>query len=107
MKMKLSQAMRKGTPETVKGTGSYYLGIQDGKVIACSMGAAWIGQHGVGSIGQCSGNALEQEWPEMDQRYPDPISGTEKSLWNVIVILNDQEEWSNEQIAEYLEGLGL
>jgi hypothetical protein len=106
--MKLSKAIRKGSEQTVRGTGMYFMGKYKGEIVACVLGSAWIAEKGTEGLEECNSHSLSLIWPELAEPHEAP-EGTRRdtNLWGVITSLNDNADWSPEDIASWLEREGL
>lgn len=102
--MKLSEAIRLGAMLKPQGFGL----LNDGDA-TCALGAA---HHAAGIIVyddqvKASIHALRR-WPVLGVKTNMPIAGYRQCLCRVdtmIVTLNDEERWTREQIAEWVEGV--
>lgn len=45
--------------------------------------------------------------PGVDQVVVNPVTKESYKLWNVIINLNDVQHWTREQIADWVESLGI
>ena len=117
-KRSISKAMRKGIECSEPAIGAFFIESgMDGKCQTCALGAAIFGaldcsiermashQKFIGGMV----SSAEQLFGIMDQAYEiDPVSkyATEKSVWWIIIDLNDTHDWTREQIADWLESVG-
>lgn len=110
--MKLSEAIRKGSEGTQQITDLYLLRDEDG-LHCCALGAAWHGcfPNGVFAPGAiyrdiiaCTGTDLYQVVETRLDAYGDDI---EMTLAQRIVVMNDEQHKTREEIADWLEGQGL
>lgn len=46
-----------------------------------------------------------QELPEIMRPVVNPVTGYLASLWNTVITLNDEQKWTREQIADWIETL--
>lgn len=111
--MKLSTAIREGAKLHPKGKHDFAT-FDEGEFYTCALGAAYEAIHGRLAFSpdintqrdifsQCGIDAkiAKTDWVL-------PTNPREKGfLGEIIVILNDHEDWSREDIAAYLERKGL
>lgn len=109
--MKLSEAIRAGSMLTQPLTKRYFEeNAQTHEIThACALIAAYVGVEGVVRKFTSIENWLISTWPELDGHYQHP---TEKNmpaqdLFGIVLNLSDTQGWSHQQIADWLEGLGL
>jgi hypothetical protein len=107
--MKLSEAIREGAAIRPQAFGNYIDITGTGQVCTCALGAAYEvifghlpknDQPGLRQdlIGQC---------PDTGRLIQMPESIFEISVMQAIVHLNDDEEWTREEIADWLESQNL
>ncbi len=96
--MKLSEAIREGCKYGPKAEGAYERHLEGDKWEFCAMGAACRAVNMDSGIGQ-----LHYKWPYITNEVPHPISGKIRGLNEQIAVLNDEDGWSREAIAEWVE----
>lgn len=107
--MKLSEAIQEGAKIRPQEYGRYYSPQGYPCTGSCALGAAH--EAATGNISQTMyarmiTQALLQSFPCLNEAVEHPITGKTYGLDEVIVHLNDKAQWTREQIAEWLEGLG-
>lgn len=100
MPLKLSEAIRLGSMSTEKCRG--FVCRYDGA--RCALGAAALA---IGSQARVTGEAIAEmrkrwPWTRLMVNGPEPILIGEVSPLPTIVYLNDQTNWSREQIADWV-----
>lgn len=103
--MRLSEAIRIGSACGEQCRGNYF---QDGA--CCAMGAAAfaINPEAPTMLPSEVRDLLYRTWPELHTFIVKPDGhGNSETLFGKIVLLNDHEEWTREQIAAWLESQGL
>lgn len=122
-KIKLSTAMRSGAEGIRPEFWWFKIGgevmLMGEKILdataACDLGCAWIGAIKAGvetapryyQIEPYKGTFLdwmEEYWPELNSTVINPDNQEPGTLLMAILWLNDQ--WTREQVIEWLEGLG-
>jgi hypothetical protein len=120
--MKLSEAIREGAKETFPGTVAMFsLRSSSGALEACALGAAYYGRFGNptkpedfrGWDGRIRPSAeapfykqLSAQWPELLTEVEYPLGLIPGQLQKAIYMLNDNHNWTREQIADWVESLG-
>ena len=98
--MKLSEAIRLGA--MLKPQGREHL-RRDNRT--CAFGAAFdaVGELANSVIGERSFMVMARAlWPIVDNEVKCPIAGTTRHLGSMILSLNDEDEWTREQIADWV-----
>lgn len=104
--MKLSEAMRKGCESTKSLKDSLF---DDNYSAACAIGAAYIGRFG--DPRKFDGDWIMRFREEFEKELMTIIEHPERS-WEMdrveilIMLLNDMEDWTREEIADWLEEIG-
>jgi hypothetical protein len=103
--MKLSEAIRKGSENTVRMQGSLTWRDPEGRLYACALGAAHIGNGGDPDLedGEIY-TILWNTWPELQALITD--EKVRRNLGNAIWNKNDRQNWARERIANWLEEKG-
>lgn len=120
--MKLSEAIREGAKETFPGTVAMFsLRSSSGALEACALGAAYYGRFGnptkpedfrswsdaiLPSAEAPFYKQLNAEWPELLADVGYPVGRMPCQLQTAIYTLNDNHNWTREQIADWVESLG-
>ena len=95
--MRLSEAIRVGSKNTVKIKGVYV----DQKNGACALGAAGLASNiPLMMIGM---SRLESEFPILLKTGYLPNAILKKKLRSIIIVLNDRCDWSRERISDWIE----
>jgi hypothetical protein len=110
--MKLSEAMLKGIGDTVQTRVGYIDRHNNGR---CAIACVLVGAFGVTNwddlFDPTKGDTfklIRETYPELDKRMEPPENTIPPGFgWDVIVRLNDNTEWTREQIAEWLRSKGL
>lgn len=98
--MKLSEAMRLGGMTTKQITGTLFRQLlPGGEVGTCALGSA---AYAMGLVSNSYSNICAR-WPILNQEIVSPDIKAKEQLMDVIVGLNDQKNWTREQIADWLE----
>jgi len=101
--MKLSEAIRAGAALAPQVKGVFSL---DGGT--CALGAAYQAIHGEPPLLKMTVPDLTRYLGvDMFQRVDCPVSHYSKHLFDAVIDLNDDFNWSRERIADWLETLGL
>lgn len=100
--MKISEALRKGSKIRPQCKGLYF---KDG--CSCSLGAIFE------AIGVATPESqsteitfLRKYYPQADNIVEHPVDKRKTYLSAVILALNDYDNWTREQIADWLESIG-
>lgn len=95
--MKLSEAIRLGA--MLKPQARYYGLTPDGRT--CALGAA------LDAIGCATNNYSDvlNHWPLAGKKAVHPLTGSPMLVMSIVRVLNDEERWSREQIAAWVETL--
>lgn len=108
-KRKLSELIREGAKLHPQCKGVYFQ-ISDGKCFgSCAYGAALEAYTGAVIYGEYS---LNLDMLEMacgvarDTVVLHPILNQQKKMYAVVTALNDEHDWTREQIADWLEAQG-
>lgn len=107
--MKLSEAMREGAKLRPQGFGSYFQPVA-GDFFSCAIGAAYEGI--VGKLDKrpdyMRSETIEHEaaFDMFDVEVINPVRNIRRNLHETIACLNDDEKWTREQIADWLETIG-
>jgi hypothetical protein len=114
--MKLSEAMRKGAAKSTPGQGQ----LVDKNGACCALGAVAKGTFPRKFMAYaefvndtayrgCSPPPFFRMFSLLQKKYPELIEHTVDGniLWDVIVTMNDCEKRSREEIADWLESLGM
>jgi hypothetical protein len=102
--MKLSEALRIGSMDTVQAHGSWSKASPDGGVATmCAIQTAWYALTGSDRGGASS--PLADMLGNVSVAHP--VSGDAQPIGGVIINLNDTHKWSRAKIAGWLEELGL
>jgi hypothetical protein len=108
--MKLSEAIREGAKIRQMAKGAFYTQAwRSGDVRSCALGAAHE------SILPCTTNAhpvsvretLEEKWQFLKQSWDNDRSGFPIDWIDVIAEMNDSGRYTREEIADWLESIGL
>lgn len=101
--MKLSEAIRKGAKLRPQAHGRYFES-QGETLCSCALGAAWEGVelHWI----EIDAYGLEAAFPALKECVWNPSKNRYANLIGAVIRLNDEEKWSREQIADYVESLG-
>lgn len=112
--MKLSEAMLKGIEDTTQTKAGYIDRNNNGR---CAMTCAIFGAGFIKNWDEMLNKnpneghwlaAITEKWPELDKRIESPDKRIASSfLWDVIVGLNDNTEWTRERIVNWLKEIGL
>lgn len=100
--LKLSEAIRLGSIDTVQAHGTWSDTNAEGDATMCAMSTAWYaltGEH------DASGTPLVRLLGS--HRAKHPIRGDVMSIQSIIIDLNDGKKWSRAQIADWVESIGL
>lgn len=112
--MKLSEAIREGAKAHPQTKGNYSVFSEDGECVGtCAIGAAYYGAFGeplktnmdeLLTLRDATGVDV---WCTMVE-YPETsiAAGRRGMMQSAIVALNDCEDWTREQIADWLESIG-
>ena len=98
MSMKLSEAIRQGCEAYPHKCKHGY--FQNGDK-ACALGAA-IASY-VGRRPDSPYDIAEKILPGRMHIFRNPVTGETDSMYNIIIDLNDSEDWTREQIADWLD----
>jgi hypothetical protein len=106
--MKLSEAMRIGAKLRPQGFGYLFQLNENDQVCSCAIGAAAEGLLGTDPFVLKMGlSDVKEKFPQLGEHVPNPgREGATQSLKTVIIHLNDEQEWTREEIADWLEGIG-
>lgn len=104
--MKLSEAMRLGSIATTQAVGHWSKDdpTSEGGHAMCAMSTAWYALTG-GDGNDAMNTPLVQMLNDTSVAHPE--NGAIAPLSTTIMELNDAQEWSRTQIADWLETLGL
>lgn len=108
-KLKLSQAIRLGCQISSPTQRHFIQADPTGHLYACALGAAYLGTGKTYSPGR-SGEAMNYltiAFPELDYSPDGPENLRGTTYWSRLVIWNDYEGLTREQIADILEDRGL
>lgn len=101
--MKLSEAIIEGCKHTRKCVHGYIECDKNGNIIAaCTIGAAYLGATGYRiriETHHLISNALQKLFPVLFI-FPDDLR--EETLFKIISRMNDREDYTREQIAQWL-----
>lgn len=104
--MKLSEAIREGAKIRQQGFGKLFDTDQEMNIICtCALGAAWEGAGNPYLYG-CSTEGLKKQFPCLNDVVQSPDSLKTQPLLGIIINLNDDEKWTREQIANFVEKMG-
>jgi hypothetical protein len=112
--MKLSDAIRIGAAKRPQAFGNYISKEPGGAVCTCALGAAYEGITGtlppfgltLSALGDTF-RALAGIDLETEVAPPDGNFNYAVGLDSAVITLNDGAHWSREQIADWLQGIGL
>jgi hypothetical protein len=107
--MKLSQAIREGAKHHEQHFHSMFQHRNRQIVRSCAFGAAIVGLFGVQrAYDNMMLSDIERETgaPLHSALATNPVTGVEDELSEVIIALNDQQRWTREAIADWLESIG-
>lgn len=117
--MKLSEAMRKGAAVSPPAKGLYFRVLTEHPdvICSCALGAAAIGAFDLDpsldsgwTLRQCSQaerQLFETYYILFTDNVAAPVSDLdEDSLHTIIAKLNDEYNWTREQIADWLQSIG-
>jgi len=114
--MRLSEAILKGAESTLPLKQALFQGIENDCVThACVLGCAWMAyawDHGTAldTLDIKTAPVLRRmasTWPEIYEGFFNPTSGKRETLCTILIRLNDEEDWTREQIAAWVEKEGL
>lgn len=69
----------------------------------CALAAAFIGG---GGLKQCRLVSVTKMFPELEDEASHPFTQAPMDLWGVIFALNDESDYSREEIADWLCAIG-
>lgn len=93
---RLAEAIRRGCKlKPVKSKKNF----NEGTGAVCALGAAFIGG---GGQKQCRLVSLTRMFPELGDAVSHPVTYAAMDLWEVIFALNDESDYSREEIADWL-----
>ena len=102
--MKLSEALRIGSMNTVQAHGTWSkTSGKGGTALMCAISTAWYAL--TGDDRGAAGSELNLLLSTVT--VTNPVTHQAAPLGAVIVHLNDSHKWSRAKIADWLEGLGL
>jgi len=122
--MKPSEAIRKGAPLVEENHVVYYAQKEGTMPCGCALGTAYVGEYGIPPLGSFADTTPEDDfetissalWAAEDAwRTPVECPACEDegehiggdALVSVVAFLHDLHQWSREEIAIWLEGMGL
>ena len=110
------KAIRKGAEQRPQCTGQWFKMSFDNLIISsCALGAAYEGLMGTTKYTESSAKEFNKEFPALNNMFVQSSSVTKYfghsdsgsqravSLNTRIGVLNDQENWTRERIADWLE----
>ena len=105
--MKLSQAIREGAKLHEQHFNSMFQHRNRQIVRSCAFGAALVGLFGSRQTEDKMLSDIERETgAALHGAATNPVTGAEDELSEVILYLNDEQRWTREAIADWLESIG-
>ncbi len=105
IKIVLSTAMREGAKLRPQSFG-FFFSHAEGEVCSCALGSIWEYLHGNTHPPAINNDALCELLGIAEIVADHPIYNKVAPIGDIIASLNDDNLWSREQIADWLESLG-
>lgn len=109
--MRLSEAIRKGSELRPMGKRALFVRREDGVICSCALGAAYeaiTGSHTTPSVIDIAArDPLGNSFPALFKPFATSVSGYDLQLHEIIAQTNDSGKFTREEIADWLESIGL
>lgn len=109
--MKLSEAIKEGAKIRPQSFGQFFGGTDNPhEITSCAIGAAYEAACGMASIRDANDGLVElgkAVHVDFKSYVTEPLFGRNLGLYRTIIMLNDDSKWTREQIADWLETIGL
>jgi hypothetical protein len=104
--MKLSEAIREGAKLHEQYFGAMFQHRNRQIVRSCAFGAAYVQLFGERAENMMLSDIERETGAPVHGACRNPVTGVEDEMSEVILYLNDEQRWTREAIADWLESLG-